>query len=225
MTSDIIYIEILVEDVSGGILIENIMKKYISGSAKKIQYRLYSFKGIGRLPKANADPGQIKTRQILTDLPMYLKGFDRSLSALPYAKAIFVIVDNDRRNCKSFKLELARLVSSLDLDVNVFCCLAVEEIEAWLLGDHNALLDAYPEAKKSTLHTYRNDSIVGTWEVLADAIHKGGSVRLRKDSAGYYEIGKYKCEWADKIGSLLNIRENKSPSFRYFISKLDALCS
>lgn len=30
-----------------------------------------------------------------------------------------------------------------------------------------------------------------------------------------------KCEWADKIGEFLNVKQNKSPSFQYFITELE----
>lgn len=32
-------------------------------------------------------------------------------------------------------------------------CVAVKEMEAWLLGDENAIWEAYPLAKKNTLKT------------------------------------------------------------------------
>ena len=40
----------------------------------------------------------------------------------------------------------------------------------------------------------------------------------------YYEIGLFKCECAGNIGMYLNIHENKSPSFNYFINKLNDFC-
>jgi|GEM_PF-5926863 len=42
-------------------------------------------------------------------------------------------------------------------------------------------------------------------------------------ATSYYEIGKQKCIWADKIGINMDLRKNKSPSFNYLLSKLDSL--
>ena len=97
-------------------------------------------------------------------------------------------------------------------------CIAVEEVEAWLLGDERALMEAYPQAKQQILRTYKQDSICGTWEVLAEEIYPGGIKRLKKECATYMEIGVKKAEWARNIGRLMELTGNKSPSFNFFIS-------
>lgn len=53
-------------------------------------------------------------------------------------------------------------------------------MEAWYLGDRNALLRAYPRAKKEVLNRYVQDSICDTWELLADALYAGGSASIKK---------------------------------------------
>lgn len=89
--------------------------------------------------------------------------------------------------------------------------LAIEEIEAWYLGDLRAVEAAYPQVKKKVLSRYQQDSVCGTWEMLADAIHPGGSAALEK--AGWPLPGQVKHEWASKIGPLMNVETNASPSF------------
>ena len=74
------------------------------------------------------------------------------------------------------------------------------------------------------LRKYVQDSIVGTWECLADVVYSGGVNALKKKAESYYEIGLFKCECAGNIGMYLNIHENKSPSFNYFINKLNDFC-
>jgi hypothetical protein len=97
--------------------------------------------------------------------------------------------------------------------------LAIEEVEAWYLGDRQALQTAYPRAKTDVLNRYVQDSVCGTWELLADAVHSGGSEAIRK--AGWPLPGQIKYEWAEKIGPLLEPDRNVSPSF----GKLrDGLC-
>lgn len=72
---------------------------------------------------------------------------------------------------------------------------------------------------------YVPDSIIGTWEYLADIIYKGGLRSLKKNASSYHEIGIFKCECAEKIGHYLDIKGNTSPSFNYFIKKLDNFCN
>lgn len=218
------YIEILIEDKSGEILVRQIMDKYCAVK-NDIEYRINSFKGIGKIPNKLNNLSQIKSQRLLNDLPMYLKGMDSSLKNMPYRKAIFVILDNDNENCTELKEKLVNMYRSLGITVQVFFCIAIEEMESWLLGDKEALLKAYPDARKQFLQKYVQDSIVGTWETLADIVYKGGLKALRRNASSYYEIGKFKCECADHVGQYLNINNNESPSFNYFISKLDFFCS
>ncbi|HQO28543.1 MAG TPA: hypothetical protein PKY22_03320, partial [Accumulibacter sp.] len=89
--------------------------------------------------------------------------------------------------------------------------LAIEEVEAWYLGDRQAVLSAYPRAKTAVLDSYIQDSGCGTWEKLADALYPGGSAAFRK--AGGRSPGQVKYEWAEKIGPLLEPERNLSPSF------------
>lgn len=46
---------------------------------------------------------------------------------------------------------------------------------------------------------------------------------MKKEATSYHEIGKFKCECAKKIGRELNIYNNSSQSFKYFINKLNLL--
>ena len=180
------YIEILVEDKSGGILVKQIMEKYVLDK-QNITYRVHSFKGIGKIP-LRAKSSQVKSKRLLTDLPLYLKGMSLSLENMPGNKAIFVILDSDDEDCANLKCKLVKMYQELGLSIQVFFCIAVEEMEAWLLGDKEALLKAYPMAKQQLLQKL------------------------------------FKCECAEKVGKMLDISKNISPSFLYFIKKLDNFC-
>lgn len=58
-------------------------------------------------------------------------------------------------------------------------CLAIKELEAWILGDEKAIEEAYPNYKKSALKDYEQDGICDTWEVLANAVYPGGLSALK----------------------------------------------
>lgn len=215
-----IYIEILVEDKSGSILVEHIMDKYVADK-KNVTYGIHGFKGLGKIPLNVNRLSQVKSKRLLTDLPGYLKGIDASLKNMPGKKAVFVILDSDNENCSELKHSLVQMYQTLEIQVEVIFCIALEETEAWLLGDSEALLKAYPMAKRSLMQKYVQDSVVGTWECLADIVYKGGLKALKKSAVSYYEIGAFKIECAENIGKWLDIRKNSSQSFQYLIRKLD----
>ncbi len=216
-----IHIEILVEDKSGSVLVEHIMEKYVADK-ENVTYGIHGFKGMGKIPLNVNRISQVKSKRLLTDLPGYLKGIDASLQNMPGKKAIFVILDSDEEDCSELKYDLVQMYQTLGIQIQVFFCIAVEETEAWLLGDSDALFKAYPMAKRSLLQKYVQDSVVGTWEYLADIVYKGGLKALKKSAASYYEIGLFKIECAENIGKWLTIRNNNSQSFQYLIGKLDA---
>lgn len=101
--------------------------------------------------------------------------------------------------------------------------LAMEEIESWLLGDRQAVLNAYPVAKAAVLDSYKQDSTCGTWALLADAVHAGGARSLEKQP--YSVVGKLKSEWAIHITQHMDPGRNVSPSFRKFVEGLQKLSS
>ena len=90
-----------------------------------------------------------------------------------------------------------------------------------MLGDRQALREAFPSLKEAVLESYTQDSICGTWERLADAVYKGGSQALAR--LNWHDRGREKCIWAEKIGPHMDIKSNLSPSFNYFVRKVKEL--
>ena len=146
-------------------------------------------------------------RILLDNLPRVLSGYGRTHGI----DAVVVILDSDRRDCRDFLAELKAVVSNCHPAPNTLFRLAIEEMEAWYLGDRAALLQAYPRAKDEVLNRYRQDSICETWELLADAIYPGGSMAVKR--LGWPLPGQLKHEWAEKIGPRLALDRNVSPSF------------
>lgn len=201
------HIEVLVEDASGAKLLETLLPKLIGKHGNPHTWRIHGYKGVGRLPKDLNKNADATKRVLLEQLPRLLRGYGRT----PGTDAVLVVLDSDRRNCGDFLVELQALLAACDPAPNTLFRLAIEEMEAWYLGDRQALLAAYPQAKADVLGRYQQDSICGTWELLADAIYPGGSAAIKK--AGWPLPGQVKAEWAEKIGPLLDPDRNLSPSF------------
>lgn len=204
------HIEVLVEDSSGAKLVETLLPMVIGSQGEPHTWRVHLYKGIGRLPpnlSARTDPAK---RALLDQLPRLLAGYGKT----PGIDAVVVVLDSDQRDCKVFLNELMALLRKCRPAPHTLFRLAIEEIEAWLLGDQRALLAAYPRAKKDVLARYRQDSVCGTWELLADAIHPGGSAAIR--TAGWPLPGQLKHEWAGQIGPHMDVEANQSPSFCKF---------
>ena len=211
------HFQYLVEDQSGAALIRILMQKIVE-LYPNATYDCKGFRGIGGFTRKNTIK-ETKTGKLLNDLATYLRGFDRSLQSFP--SVIIVVLDSDDHDVQQFRSELEAVAMQNMIKIDHVFCLAVEEIEAWLLGDRHALLSAYPHAKMYVLNTYVQDSICGTWEVLADAVYPGGTSKLSREHASFIEIGKLKAEWAQNIGIHMDLKSNESPSFNDFIHEID----
>jgi hypothetical protein len=86
----------------------------------------------------------------------------------------------DDRDRTTFLSELEAILDQCNPKSKTRFCFAIEESEAWLLGDLNAVRKAYPDAHDVVLDQYVNDSVCGTWEILADAIFPGGRSALAR---------------------------------------------
>lgn len=214
------HFEVLVEDQSGKKALEIIIPKIIGTESS---FRVNSYKGIGRIPRNLSKDENPSRRLLLDQLPRLLRGYGRTFSGYPedYSAYVIVVCDLDDKCKKKFLEDLNEILNSCDPKPQTCFCLAVEEGEAWFLGDVQAIKQAYPEAKDTVLEGYVNDSICGTWELLADAVFPGGHVALTR--RGWVAVGTEKSMWAEEISPHMRTDRNKSPSFAYFRDKLISL--
>jgi hypothetical protein len=213
------HFDIFVEDISGKALLDIIVPQMIG---EYNTFDVKSYKGCGRIPKdlhTTQDPSK---RILLEQLPRILRGLGKTYNASDYDAAVIVVIDCDRRDCKQFKQDLVSILSSCNPKPNAYFRIAIEEMEAWLLGDKMALQTAYPKFDVREYNTYRQDSIIGTWEKLADITLSSKASKALKKS-GFVVIGRQKYEWAKKIGIHMNIHNNTSPSFNCLRKKLEEL--
>lgn len=140
---------------------------------------------------------------------------------------VLVLVDRDEAECEVLKERLEQMAVGEDLCTKtsaqgrafqVLNRIVVEELEAWFLGDIEALRAAYPRlpATLPQKKAFRAPDTIkgGTWEALARELQK----------AGYYgPAGIPKIEVARKVSCHMDPSRNTSHSFRVFVQGVAAL--
>lgn len=214
------HFEVLVEDVSGKTMLETLIPKIIGDVHT---FRVMPYRGIGHVPKNMKTSSDARNRALLNQLPRLLQGYGKTFAGYPKENPAVVILvcDLDKKCLKAFRKELYAILQNCAPKPLTRFCIAIEEGEAWYLGDIPAIRAAYPKAKSAELNKYTPDAICGTWERLADAVYSGGAAALI--SKGGQAVGKEKSIWAQKISPHMTIDENRSPSFIHFREKLREL--
>ena len=213
------HFEILVEDQSGKKTLDILTRKIVGAQHT---FNIYLYRGIGHIPRNLNNPTNVNTDLLLNQLPMQLRAYGKSYANDP-TKVVIVVCDLDNNCLKTFRQELFTVLNACNPRPETRFCIAIEEGEAWLLGDIPAVKAAYPKAKDNILNSYQNDSICGTWELLANAILRWRfKFRLKKQRL-VCTVGKEKSAWAEKIAPYMNVNKNASLSFCYFRDKIREL--
>ena len=214
------HFEILVEDQSGKRMLDILIPKIIG---EQHTFRVIDYRGTGHIPRNLASSTDARNRLLLNQLPRLLRGYGNTFANYPadYPAAVILVCDLDDKCLKLFREELFTILNACNPKPETRFCIAIEEGEAWLLGDLPAIKVAYPNARDSVLNHYENDSICDTWELLADAVFRGGANRLRNE--GWRSVGREKSTWAERIAPHMNVETNKSSSFCYFRQKIREL--
>ena len=214
------HFEVLVEDQSGKKALDILIPKILGNQHT---CRVIAYRGIGRIPR-NLKSGTEANKRILLDrLPSLLRGYGKTFADYPpnYPAVVILVCDLDDKCLKTFRQELFSVLNACNPKPETRFCLAIEEGEAWLLGDIPAIKAAYPKVKDDVLSRYKNDDICGTWELLADAVSQSGANELKKK--GWAAVGQEKSIWAERIAPHMNVATNASPSFRYLQKKIREL--
>lgn len=216
------HFEILVEDQSGQTMLEILIPKIIG---EQHTFRFHDYRGVGHIPKNLTSRTDARKRILLDQLPRLLRGYGKTFAGYSpnYPAAVIVVCDLDDKCLKAFRQELFAALNACNPKPETRFCIAIEEGEAWLLGDIPAVKAAYPNAKDNVLRSYENDSICGTWELLADSVSSGGANGLK--NRGWQVVGREKSVWAEKITPHMNVDDNASPSFHYFRGKIRGLAA
>jgi hypothetical protein len=161
---------------------------------------------------------------MLDKLPNRLRGY---AGWIPKDWRIVVVRDEDRKDCVKLKAQIEKMALKAGLvpkkagrggaRFQVLTRIAVEELEAWLLGDVPALVRTY-EGLSPTLGNRRGyrdvDAIPGgTWEALERALQK----------AGHFLGGLPKIQVAREVAANMDPDQNRSKSFQVFRDGIRAL--
>lgn len=199
------HLEVLVEEYSAEVALYNLLPKVLP---EGVEFQIRSFQG-------KAD--------LIKKLPKRLKAYR---SWIPSEWRILVLCDRDQENCHELKkkLEDHTILSGFTTKTThpngcftVVNRIAIEELEAWFLGDSNAVVKAYPRVSEnfSTQSRYRNpDEITGgTWEALEALLQ----------NKKYHLGGLNKIEAAQAISQHMKPTDNRSPSFQSFCEGIASL--
>lgn len=160
---------------------------------------------------------------LLKNAPARLKGY---AAWLPENWRILVLVDRDDDDCLVLKAEMENMAAAAGLLTKtavrhgqcfqVVNRIAIEELEAWFIGDWLAVQTAYPRVPATLPQKagFRDPDAIagGTWEALERVLKK----------AGYFGAGLRKVELARAVAPQMELSRNQSRSFQAFASAVAA---
>ena len=206
--------EILVEGQSELTLLSTIMPQILGAYREPHTWKIHKHRGIGKLPEdMNAHPKQTD-QTLLHNLPAKLRAYGRCEDD---QLVVIVLVDLDNRSdCRVFKKMLLHTLDFCPQRPRCLFRIAIEELEAWMLGDRQALLAAYPNINLEILNTYVQDSQCRTWKLLMRAIY-GETAFQQHRSLGVMHL---KTDMAKNVSKHMVVDNNCSASFQEFCKGL-----
>ncbi|HBL27141.1 MAG TPA: hypothetical protein DD490_09930 [Acidobacteria bacterium] len=197
-------LHVLVEGDSEEALLRGWLPRFLPSHS----FVIIRHRGKGRLSRDPHHEMGGRREGLLDQLPAKLRAYGKSLD--PATDRVLVLVDADDEPCMELKQRLLETLGQCDPRPAVLFRLAIEETEAFYLGDPQAIRRAFPHARLQRMKTYEQDSICGTWELFQRVI-----------GAGVVD----KVEWAEQMAPCLGTTwqgkdANRSPSFQQLCSGL-----
>ena len=200
------HIEFLVEEPSAEVALQNIVPKIVGPA---VSFNIHPFQG---------------KPDLLKSLPVRLRAYQHWI---PEDWRIVVLIDVDQDDCRQLKERLEEIALSSGLttkssagggdNFQVLNRLAVEELEAWLFGDVDALRAVFSRVSPHLANqaNYRDPDAIrgGTWEALERLLNR----------LGYYHTGMPKIEVAREVSKHMIPDRNRSHSFNVFRQGLLAI--
>lgn len=177
-------LEVLVEEPSAKAALEVLLPKIVPD----VMFNVHAFEG---------------KPDLLAKLPRRLAGYSHFHDAF-----VVVLVDRDTDSCMALKRRLVTAARRAGIGRRVLARIAVEELEAWLLGDVPALAAAFRGVPPSLARRARfrdPDAVLGgTAEALLEVLREAG-----------HNISS-KVEVARTVAQHMDVENNRSYSFRVF---------
>ncbi len=150
------------------------------------------------------------------DLQKALRSTVPTLSRTP-GSSVLIVRDQDRHDCRTLKQELVDLIANTcqsPYRVRIVC----RELEAWYLGDVDALEQAYSRFKADN---YRNK------QLFRDVDSIGNPVQIMLQHIPEYKGQSHlpKLEVAERVAPYLTVDRNQSVSFQQFVRAVQQLTS
>ena len=197
-------LEILVEEPSMEAALREIMPRILQ---RRAHWKLINMGSKGKVLKA---------------LPARLRAYRKRIDNGENLK-IIVLIDQDKDNCEWLKHRLETIAREAGLitkaavngqgDFQVVTRIAIEELEAWFIGDIEALKATFTSLKSVNFPAnFRNPDNGGTWERLHRFLRHHGIYRNRYP----------KIEAARKIAKHMEPQRNRSCSFQIFLQGVEA---
>lgn len=170
--------------------------------------RVHPHQGKGSLPKNIAARPKPTNRGLLDQLPATLRGFAAALD--PDTDAVLILVDADDDDVEDLAGRIRQSIEQCAPNLRIRVNIAIEEMEAFYLGDLRALERVYPTANMRAARNYVPDSICGTWELFGSIIGDDGG---------------NKVAWAEAMGPKVTVQpsQSRSQSFRELVQSIRAL--
>lgn len=199
-------IHVLVEGPSEKVLFDGWIKRLVPDA----HFRVHQHQGKGSLAKDIRRKPDPRNRGLLDQLPAKLAAFSTTLD--PLVDSIVVVVDADDDDCVETANEIRDVASTLAPRIPFLVRIAIEEVEAFYLGDLKGLKLAFPGANMERAAAYIPDSVCATWETFAEVIGDDSGSKVR---------------WAEAIRDYLTIvpANSRSPSFRALCRGLRRIAS
>ncbi len=197
-------LEVLVEEPSMEEALRHIMPRILRDRAR---FKTINMRNKGRL---------------LKELPKRLRAYRKRIQGGENLK-IVVLVDRDSDDCHTLKQRLETIADEAGLatktavrdqgDFQVVTRIAIEELEAWFMGDIGALIATFSSLNSARFpNNFNNPDNGGTWERLHRFLKR----------KGIYRNSYPKIDAARKIARHMEPERNRSRSFQAFRQGVEA---
>lgn len=155
----------------------------------------------------------IRPHEGKSDLKRSIPNKVKAYSKCPYSTCFIVLQDQDSNDCKKLKKELVDLCEqNKSNNINYLVRIVCHELEAWYIGDVNAIHSVFPRFR---IDKYKNDRMFRSPDRCVNP-----KLRLKKIVGEYSQINV-----AREIGQYMDLNNNKSESFLQFMSGIQKILS